>query len=309
MSSLRRVLVTGASGVIGHALVEELTAHDYDVVTVSSADGDLRSDQVAEELIGSAEPWGVVHLAARVRGLGGNIGTQGRAFLDNVRMNTNVVEAARKAGVSKFVAMGTTAVYSDQAPLPMREDDIWIGPPHYSEAGYAHAKRAMIAQLQAYRSEYGMDYAVALSTNLYGPHDRFDPQHGHVLPSLVAKFHQAAVEGTDVTVWGTGTPTRDFVYAADAARAMRLILEGYSGVINLATGISVTIREAVEYLAEIVDFPGSVMWDDTKPDGQHARAYDVRRISELGWRPRIDLAEGLERTYRWYVDNVATARR
>lgn len=309
VSSQKRILITGASGVIGRALVEDLSANGYEVVALSSADGDLRSEAVAEDLICGAAPWAVVHLAARVRGLGGNIGTQGRAFLDNVRVNTNVVEAARKADVKKFVAMGTTAVYSDQVSLPMREDDIWIGPPHHSEAGYAHAKRAMIAQLQAYRSEYGMDYAVALSTNLYGPHDRFDVQHGHVLPSLVAKFHEAAANGTDVTVWGTGTPTRDFVYAADAARAMRLIMEEYSGVINLATGMSVTIREAVDYLVKIADIQGSVIWDDTKPDGQHARAYDVRRISDLGWRPRIDLFEGLERTYCWYAENVAMARR
>lgn len=311
MSSVqyRRVLVTGSAGVVGSALVEHLRAEGHEVVGSTSADGDLRDVSAAERIVKDAAPDAVIHLAARVHGLMGNLRAQGRAYTDNIRINTNVVEAARLAGVRKFVGMGSTAVYSDAAPLPMRESDIWIGPPHGSEAGYAHAKRAMIAQLDAYHHEYGMEFAVALSTNLYGPGDRFDEAHGHVLPSLVSKFHRAVADGTDVTVWGTGAPTRDFVYSEDAARALRQIMEGFAGVINLATGSSVTIREAVEILAKVSGFGGTVLWDSTKPDGQHARLYDVTRIRELGWEPRVDLAEGLAKTYDWYATHRGTARR
>jgi GDP-L-fucose synthase len=305
----RRVLVTGSAGVVGRALVEDLREHGYDVVASTSQDGDLRDPDTAERIVKDAAPNAVVHLAARVHGLMGNIHAQGRAYLDNIRINTNIVEAARLAGVSKFVGMGSTAVYSDAVPLPMRESDVWIGPPHGSEAGYAHAKRAMIAQLDAYRQEFDLDFAVALSTNLYGPGDRFDEAHGHVLPSLVSKFQRAVETGTDVTVWGTGTPTRDFVYSYDAARALRMILEEYSGVINLATGTSVTIRQAVETLADVSGFSGQVVWDSTKPDGQHARTYDVSLIRQIGWEPRVDLAAGLDATYRWYAEHRASARR
>ncbi len=304
-----RVLITGAAGVVGSALVSELSDAGYAVVATSSSDGDLRVLEEAERIIGDASPEIVVHLAARVHGLMGNIHAQGRAYLDNIRMNTNVVEAARKVGVKKFVGMGSTAVYSDVAPLPMAEESIWSGPPHGSEAGYAHAKRAMIAQLEAYHHEYGMDFAVALSTNLYGPGDRFDEAKGHVLPSLVSKFHRAVTTGTDVTVWGTGTPTRDFVYSSDAARALRMIIEGFTGVINLATGTSVTIREAAETLQKVSGLQGDIQWDASKPDGQHTRAYDVTKIRALGWEPAVDLAEGLEQTYRWYESHYPAVRR
>ncbi len=304
-----KVLVTGASGVVGSALVEDLRTHGYEVVPVTSADGDLRDQAQAERIIAKAAPDAVVHLAARVHGLMGNIHAQGRAYLDNVRMNTNVVDSARLAGVRKVVGMGSTAIYSDAAPRPLSEADVWAGAPHGSEAGYAHAKRAMLAQLEAYREEYGLDYAVALSTNLYGPGDRFDEAQGHVLPSLVSKFHRAVSTDTPVRVWGTGTPTRDFVYSTDAARALRLILEGFSGVINLATGTSVTIREAVETLADVSGYTREIEWDSSKPDGQHARTYDVEKITTLGWAPEVSLRDGLETTYRWYAEHHVTARR
>ena len=305
----RRVLITGASGVVGLALKKELRNAGYHVVAVGAADADLRSKAEADKLLEYANPQVVVHLAARVHGLMGNINSQGEAFLDNVLINTNIIEASRYAGVEKFVGMGSTAVYSDIVPLPMNETELWMGPPHGSESGYAHAKRAMVAQLEAYRDQYGLEYAFAVSTNLYGPGDRFDERFGHVLPSLVSKFHRAVATGTDVDVWGTGTPTRDFVYSADAARALRMILEQYTGVVNLATGDSVTIRAAVEALTEVTGFRGIVRWDASKPDGQHARSYDVSRLKSLGWKPQFSLDQGLRATYKWYTENHDSARR
>ncbi|MCR6491744.1 GDP-L-fucose synthase [Cellulomonas sp. P24] len=304
-----RVLVTGASGVAGRAVVHELKRSGYEAIGVDSARADLTRKEQAEELLETIHPDYVIHLAGRVHGLMGNIHSQGDAFYDNIQINTNVVEASRKVGVEKIVAMGSTAVYSDSVSLPMREDDLWLGAPHDSERGYAHAKRAMEAQLEAYRDQYGMDFAFVVSTNLYGPGDKFDEAHGHVLPSLVSKVYRAQTSGEPLEVWGTGNATRDFLYSADAASAIRTILEHYSGVINLATGVSVTIREAVETLVRVSGYSGTVTWDASKPDGQHARSYDISRLKALGWAPEFTLEQGLAETHRWYVENFATARR
>jgi GDP-L-fucose synthase len=304
-----RVLITGVSGVAGRALVREFTVSGYNVIGATSARADLTDRVQAEELLEATRPAYVVHLAGRVHGLMGNIHSQGQAFYQNIQINTNVIEASRKVGVKKFVAMGSTAVYSDAVSLPMREDDFWLGPPHDSERGYAHAKRAMAAQLEAYLDQYGMDFAFVVSTNLYGPGDKFDEAHGHVLPSLVSKVHRAKTWGEPLEVWGTGTATRDFLYSSDAAKAILTILEHYSGVINLASGVTVTIREAVETLVRVSGYTGPVSWDSTKPDGQQARAYDVSRLSALGWAPKVTLEQGLAKTHEWYVGNFATARR
>jgi len=303
-------LVTGASGLLGHALVEELRgATGGDVVALSSRDADLTEFEATRRALERHRPRVVYHLAARVAGLMGNLKAQGQAWLDNTRMNTNVVEAARLAGVEKVVAMGSTAVYSDAVTLPMTEEQIWNGPPHYSEAGYAHAKRGMLAQLEAYRDQYGLDFAYCISTNLFGPHDKFDERHGHVIPSLLSKFLRANREGGSVTIWGTGTPERDFLYARDAALAMRLIGEGFSGPINLATGTAISIASTVDVITEISGFGGPVEWDRTKPDGQKLRQYDVSKLKALGFAPRYSLHDALRETYAWLEENAASVRR
>jgi GDP-L-fucose synthase len=303
------VLVTGSSGVAGHATVDRLIEAGYRVVAATSATVDLRDSAATLAYIEKIQPTGIIHLAARVHGLGGNVGSQGEMFLDNLLINTSVIEAAHLIGVPKIVAMGTVAAYPSTAALPIREDAVWAGRPHGSEAGYAQAKRAMFAQLEAYQDQYGTDYAIALSTNLYGPHDRFDEVRGHVLPSLVSKFHRAIQNGTDVAVWGSGKPTRDFLYSADAAAALQSMLEHGSGMYNMATGESVAIREAVETLAEVSGFTGEVVWDQSKPDGQAARVFDVSRLKGLGWKPQVELREGLRATYEWFAANVDSVRR
>jgi GDP-L-fucose synthase len=304
------ILVTGATGVIGNALVAELKDNgDQAVVGLSSRDADLTDFPTTLALFRRCRPTIVYHLAARVRGIMGNLRSQGQAYFDNVRINTNVVEAARQVGARKVVAMGSAAVYSDDVPLPMKEQDIWLGPPHMSEAGYAHAKRGMLAQLQAYQDEYALDYAFCVSTNLFGPHDRFDEQNGHVLPSLISKFHRASGEGQAVTVWGSGEPRRDFLYSKDAARAIRLIGEQFTGPINLATGTSVSIREIAEVIRYIVRPEIKIHWDRSKPDGQKLRDYDVSKLSSLGFRCDYSLATALTETYHWYAEHAAEARR
>ncbi|WP_199184906.1 GDP-L-fucose synthase [Cryobacterium sp. M15] len=305
----RRVLITGASGVIGVAVQDLLSAQGYDVVAVSSVDADLTDESATFRLVQYVKPKFVIHLAARVHGLMGNLHQQGAMFYDNARINSNVVEASRVAGVSKIVAMGSVAMYSDSVELPMNEADVWNGAPHASEAGYAHAKRAMLAQLEAYKDQYGLDYAFALSTNLFGPRDRFDELQGHVLPSLLSKFHRGVESGDPVTVWGSGTPTRDFLYSKDAAIALQLLLEKGTGVYNLASGRHHSIRDTAALISDISGYTGEVQWDRNKPDGQSARAYDVTRITDLGWESTTTFEDALRETYAWYSNNTVLARR
>ena len=301
--------MTGASGLMGRALVNELREAGVETIGVSSVDADLRQFEPTRALFDRHRPDVVYHLAAWVRGIGGNAGAHGRAYLDNTRINTNAIEAARVAGARKMVAMGSAAIYSDAIPLPMREADIWTGPPHASEAGYAHAKRGMLAQLEAYRGQWGLDFAYCVSTNLFGPGDNFDELHGHVIPSLISKFHRAARTGETVSVWGSGTPQRDFLYVKDAARAMRLIGKAFTGPINMASGSTVSIRETVDLIAEAASYHGEVRWDAAKPDGQKLRAYDVSGLTALGFRPRWTLRDALAETFAWFEANSEAARR
>lgn len=306
----QKALVTGASGLMGRALVAELRSAGYDdVIGLTSRDADLTDFDATHAVMQAHRPYIVYHLAARVSGIMGNMRAQGQGFLDNVRMNTNVIEAARLAGARKIVAMGSAAVYSDMIKIPMQEEEVWIGPPHASEAGYAHAKRAMLAQLDAYREQYGLDHAFCISTNLFGIHDKFDEQHGHVLPSLISKFHRAARENNSVTVWGSGTPKRDFLYVKDAALAMRMIGERFSGPINLATGEAISIAEVAQIIHRISGGQQEIRWDRSKPDGQKLRGYDISKLRALGFKPRYTLEEALRETYEWYSEHAGTARR
>jgi GDP-L-fucose synthase len=305
-----RVVITGGTGVVGTALAAELRAAGYEtVIPLSQADGDLANQAEAETAIARARPDIVYHLAARVHGIMGNLRTQGESYLANIRINTNVIEAARRAGARKIVAMGSTAIYSDQVPRPMREADLWLGAPHGSEAGYAHAKRAMLAQLGAYHEQYGLDYAFCIATNMFGPNDRFDEQNGHVIPSLLSKFERAIRNGEPVEVWGTGTPRRDFLFSHDAAHAMRLVGERFTGPINLATGKAISIADMVEAMVRVTGFPGSVIWDRSKPDGQMLRDYDVGQLRALGFEPVNTLDDALRTTFAWLRDHAGAARR
>lgn len=304
-----RVTVTGAGGMIGRRVVEALQQRGYNVTGLRRSDANLTNRDATNNAFDQARPELVIHLAARVAGLGGNLAAPGRMFYDNILINTNVIEAARLAGARKVVAVGSTAVYSDIVPLPMREDDIWLGPPHGSEAPYGNAKRAMLAQLEAYKLEYGLDYAYATLTNSFGPDDTFDEKHGHVMPSLISKFHRAIQNNEDVTIWGSGTPQRDFIYSKDAAAALVIIMESGAGTINVASGKETSVRNLVNLMAEIAGFRGQLLWDSTKPDGQALRKYDISRLSALGFTPRYDLRAAIAETFDWYTrDAVANQK-
>jgi GDP-L-fucose synthase len=304
-----RVVVTGAQGLLGTALCEEFSAQSkYEVVALARSDVNLMNQAETIDAFARARPEVILHAAARVGGIGGNTSAPASYFFENLTINTNVIEAAQRCGARKIVCMGTVAVYSDQVALPMREDDIWFGPPHHSESAYGHAKRAMLAQLEAYSTQYGLSFAFCILTNLFGPHDRFNEVTGHVVPSLVLKFVRAKEPGTPVVVWGSGKPTRDLLYVKDAARAIRLIAEGSCGAINVASGGQITIRELVERLRCLTGFRGDVVWDNSKPDGQMLRSYDISRLKALGFAPAYSLSDALRETIEWYLLHQETAR-
>lgn len=305
-----RILVTGAGGVLGSAILRLLRSQDIDHLAPTRAECDLLDASAVRSTWENFKPTVVLHLAGWVAGVQGNLSFAGRAFYENTCININVIEASRLAGVRKIVAAGTTAVYSDEIALPMREADIWRGAPHGSEAAYAHSKRAMLAQLEAYHKQYGIEFGYMICTNLYGPGDRFDEKYGHVVPSLIARFERAVQsQQPEIVIWGDGTPTRDFLFSADAARAFLKVAETGQGAFNTATGSIVTIRELVEILQSVSGYRGEVVWDTTKPKGQQARSYDNSRLRHLGWAPSTKLSEGIARSFEWYQSNIGSVRR
>lgn len=291
---MARTLVTGARGFVGRNLVAHLRELGETVIDSAC---DLSDRRETEWLFQTTYPTHVYHCAGRVRGIAGNMANQEAAYRENVLINTNVVEMCVRYKVEKVVALGTVAMYGGAGPH-FREDGILGAPPHSSEFGYAVAKRGMLAHLQT----TGLAWAMPICTNMYGPHDRFDKEHGHCVPALVRKFH----EGEPV-VWGDGTQKRDFLYIRDAVRALHLLMEKGDGIINLATGQS---SEIVEVCGWLSSFSGhSWIYDERKPMGQKERSYDVSRIAAMGWKPQYCLGGGLKETYDWYVANSQAARK
>ena len=304
-----RILITGGTGLVGRALSRALADEGFsNISSVGSRDCDLRDSAGVSRLLSETSPDYVFHLAARVHGLGGNLRYKSDILVDNVLINTNVVEHSRRAGVKKIVAMGSGCVYPElKGQEELFENQVWIGPPHPSEDSYAHSKRLMLAQLDAAREQYGLSSAFVISGNLYGPHDSFNVEEGHVIPSLVSKFHAAKRDGTPVKVWGSGVAIRDFTYADDAARALIAILHNLEGPVNLGSGMRHPIRDIVDALHLITGVP--VEWDATKSDGQLVRYYNLDRLMSAGFAARTALSDGIQITYEWYDQNWETARK
>ena len=301
------ILVTGCSGVLGKALLAELQLQYEGVVGIRQSDLALDDPEATLAYFGQHRPTLVFHAAARVHGLMGNHDFPCDIYTQNIRINTNVVEAARLSGCEKIVAISTVAAYAHGLPMPIKETDFWNGAPHYSERAYAQSKRAMLAHLEACKAQYGLDFLYPIVTNLFGPHDRFDEVHGHVVPSLISKFYRASHTGAEVRVWGTGAAHRDFMLGSDAAAAIVLASRTKSGQVNIATGQTVPVRAVVEALSEITGVT-NVVWDPSKPDGQLDRTYDVSHLRELGFRPRLSLKESLRLTYEWYAASYPDVR-
>jgi GDP-L-fucose synthase len=305
-----RVLITGGTGLVGRALSGVLADEEFrEVISIGSRDCDLRNGGAVKELFADVRPSYVFHLAARVHGMGGNKKYKSDILFDNVMINTNVIEFARRFRVKKIVAMGSGCVYPElNGQQELFEEQIWSGPPHPSEDSYAHAKRLMLAHLQAAKEQYGLASAFAISGNLYGPHDNFDIEEGHVIPSLVAKFFEAARKGQPVRVWGSGVAIRDFSHCDDAARALYEVLLKVEGPVNLGSGFRHPIRDIVSVLQNICGESVRVEWDSSKPDGQLERYYNLDKLAATGFKAKIKLGEGIRNTYEWYSANWRTAR-
>ena len=302
MNKSDKIIVTGAGGLLGSALVDHLRAEGYEnVIPLQRADCDLLDTPATFALFERRRPNHVFHAAAQVYGIMGSMKNEGRSFYENCMINTNVVEASRRAGAWKITVMGTGAVYPFPSPgLPLKEDMIFLGRPYPANAGYANAKLATLAMLEAYEESYGLKWAYIVSGNLFGPRDKFDVEFGHVVPSLVKKFYDAKKSGGTVLVWGDGSAQRDILYVKDAARDALGVMSNIDGAVNMGSGQVYQIRDVVDTLTELAGMTGRVEWDPSKPNGQAYRAYDLSKIKRLGLDPLYSLRAGLEETWNWY---------
>ena len=301
----KKILVTGGAGFLGSRIVSLLTnrgAETSNIYVPRSSDTDLTNFNNCVKSVAGINV--VIHLAARVGGIGYNLTRPGYLFYQNAVMGIQMMEAARRERVEKFIAVGTVCAYPKYTRVPFNENSIWDGYPEETNAPYGLAKKMLLAQAQAYRKEYGFNGIYLLPANLYGPGDSFDPSRSHVIPALIKKFVDArAHDEAEVFLWGTGNATREFLYVDDAAEGILLAAERYNGPapVNLGTGHEVSIRELAELISSQVDYKGRIKWDETKPDGQPRRSLDTRRAKELfGFEARTTLEAGIHSTIEYY---------
>ncbi|MBA3539993.1 MAG: GDP-L-fucose synthase [Deltaproteobacteria bacterium] len=301
----QHILVTGGSGFLGAHLVAALTRRGCRNITVPrSREHDLTDAVATRQLFEAVRPDLVIHLAARVGGIGANQKQPGTFFHDNLLMGVHVLEAARRVGTAKVVVAGTICAYPKHAPIPFREDDLWNGYPEETNAPYGIAKKALIVMAQAYRQQYGSNFVSVLPVNLYGPGDNFDLETSHVIPAMIRKFVEAGARGAgEVVLWGDGTATREFLYVEDAVEGFLLAAERYDdpAPVNLGAGFEISMRELATTIARMTGFGGSLVWDTARPNGQPRRMLEVTRAREqFGFTARTSLDDGLARTIEWY---------
>jgi GDP-L-fucose synthase len=301
-----RFVVTGGAGFLGSFVIDGLRARGAEQVFVPrSADYDLRRHEAVLDLLRNARPDIVIHLAAIVGGIGANLARPAEFFYDNLMMGVQLMHEAWRGGVQKFVAVGTVCAYPKHTPVPFREDALWDGYPEETNAPYGLAKKMLLVQGQAYRQQYGFNAIYLLPTNLYGPGDKFDLETSHVIPALIRKCLEAKARGDNhIVAWGTGLPTREFLYVEDAAEGILLATESYNKPepINLGSGMEISIKDLLELIAELTDFQGEIVWDVSKPDGQPRRSLDTTRAEqELGFKASTPFREGLQHTIQWYL--------
>ena len=309
----KRVAVTGGAGFIGSHVVEALEkAQCREIVIARHKEYDLSKEENVVRLLERTRPDVVIHLAGLVGGIGANKARPADFFYQNLTMGTFMLHHSWRLGVQKFVAAGAGCGYPEHAPMPLREESFWAGLPQEESAPYSLAKRLLHIQAVAYFKQHGFPAVIAVPGNVYGPYDNFDLEASHVVPALVRKFTEAADRGAaEVTVWGTGRPTRDLVYAGDVARGIILAAERYETpeLVNISSGVETSIRELTGLIAELTGFRAHIAWDASRPDGQLRRCFDIGKArADLGFEPHVNLEEGLRRTVAWFQENRALAR-
>jgi GDP-L-fucose synthase len=300
----KRVTVTGGSGFLGRYVGRELEKAGCHLFVPRSKNYNLVDPEAVKKLYNDSKPDIVIHLAAVVGGIGANKAHPGKFYYDNLMMGANIIEEGRKAGIEKLVALGTICCYPKFTPVPFKEENIWNGYPEETNAPYGLAKKMLLVQSQAYRQEYGLNAIFLMPVNLYGPGDNFNPESSHVIPALIKKFVEAkAAKESVVTIWGTGTATREFLYVEDAARAIVLATDLYDKPepVNIGAGFEIRIFDLVNKIRDLVGFDGEIFWDTTKPDGQPRRCLDTTRAEEeFGFKAMTTFDDGLKKTLEWY---------
>jgi len=307
--SERSIFIAGHRGLVGSALMR-LYSHrpGWRVITRTRQALDLRAAVAVDQFFNAERPQHVILAAARVGGIRANADHQAEFLLENLQIQNNTISAAFRTGVERFLFLGSSCIYPRHAPQPIREESLLTGPLEPTNEGYALAKIAGLKLCQFINRQHGRRFISAMPTNLYGPNDNFDLASSHVLPALLRRFHEAKASGAPhVTLWGTGTPRREFLHVDDCAEACAVLLDRYDSAepINVGVGDDVSIRDLATLVAEVVGFQGELRWDTSQPDGTPRKLLDVSRIHALGWRARIGLREGITTTYRWFCENAA----
>lgn len=308
----KKIVVTGGAGFLGRHVIEELLkrgAKKEAIVVPRSRTQDIRKADVCREVVRGADI--VLHLAAKVGGIGYNQKFPAELFYDNATMGIHIIEAARLEKVKKIVVTGTVCAYPRYTPVPFKEEDLWNGYPEETNAPYGVAKKALLVMLESYRAQYGLNGAFVLPVNLYGPHDNFDLESSHVIPALIRKFIEATDQNKPtVTLWGDGSPTREFLFVDDAARGIVTAAENLnvSDPVNLGSSEEISIRDLAELIRKETGFKGEIVWDKSRPNGQERRKLDVSRAERLmGFRSQVSFSEGIKRTIQWWREHGSRA--
>jgi GDP-L-fucose synthase len=307
-----RIYIAGHKGLVGSAVVRSLQNQGFEnLITRTRTELDLTEQDAVRKFFDASRPQAVIMAAARVGGIHANNSHPATFLRDNLLIQDNVIDAAHRSGVEKFVFLGSSCIYPKMAPQPIKEDYLLTGSLEPTNEWYAIAKIAGLKMCQAYRRQYGFNAISLMPTNLYGPGDNFDLQNSHVLPALIRKFHDAKVRGDkSVEIWGSGTPRREFLHVDDLADAVVYLLQNYDaeGIVNIGWGEDVTIRELAEMVMSAIGYSGELTLDPSKPDGTPRKLLDVSRLRGLGWQPKITLTKGIESTYTWFKQHVDEAR-
>jgi GDP-L-fucose synthase len=300
------ILVAGGSGLVGSAIVRELKRLNKDVIGISSKDVDLLDRRQTFEFINNLKPTAIIDSAAKVGGIGGNNSYPVEFLSQNLQIQSNLMDAAHAAKVSKFVFLGSSCIYPKDCAQPIKEEYLLTGALEQTNSAYAVAKIAGIELIKSYRKEYGYKWISVMPTNMYGPNDNFDLENGHVLPVLIRKFIEAKrSDSGKVTLWGSGTPLREFLHVDDLAKAIVLCMDKFddSKQINIGSGQEVSIKDLADKISKAVGFSGEISWDSSKPDGTMRKILDSSKIANLGWKPLISLDQGITSTVEWYLQN------